>query len=115
MEMPARRPFYRKGSSPPKKNPWGLDRGVLGGEVVSLSRKENEMAHARDYKAGKRSSTKGGGKLGKDEGCHSVPGFTGGDGHPGMLPARTGYTQSDQNKIGPSKKSTTISLHGKKG
>ena len=55
------------------------------------------------------------GKLGKDDGCHSVPGFTGGDGKPGMLPARTGYTEASQNKIGPSKKSTTISLHGKKG
>jgi len=69
--------------------------------------------HARDSKSGKRGGTKGHGYLGKDEGKHSVPGFTGGEAHPGMWPARTGYTQ--ENKIGPSDKSTTVSLHGKKG
>ncbi len=71
------------------------------------------MAHGRDAKSGNRGGTKGKGKLAKDAGCHSVPGFTGGDGAPGSWPARTGYAEG--RKTGGSSKSTKVSIHGKSG
>lgn len=56
--------------------------------------------------------TKGYGMLSKDAGGRSVPGFTGGE-SAATWPARTGYTQSGENKIGASDKGRSIPLPSK--
>jgi hypothetical protein len=53
-------------------------------------------------------TSKGKGKLNKDEGQHSVPGFMSGGGHPKEWPARTGYTS--ESRLGPSSHGTKINL-----
>ena len=67
------------------------------------------MKNARNtFSRGKNS---GKGKVGRDSGKHSVPGFTGQDGSPGNWEARTGYTK--ENAVGASSKGTSISLPSK--
>lgn len=66
------------------------------------------MANGRGAMSRGASTGKGGGKLNKDEGQHSVPGFMSGGGKPKEWPARTGY--ASESRLGPSSHGTKIKL-----